>query len=131
MKSTLKSAGAIVAGLVTVGGLSTLTDLALAAVGFFPPITTGTFLPWMFALALFYRVLYAVLGGAVSAALAPRWPMRHAIVLGILGTIAGVGGVVAGWGLGDMWYPVGIAVTAFPAVYLGGYLFNRRGTAKQ
>jgi len=122
---TLKSAGAVAAGLIIVGGLSTATDFVLAAIGFFPSVTTGTFAPWMLGVALAYRIAYTVLGGYVTAVLAPRWPMRHVIVLGILGTIAGVAGVVAGWSLGNLWYPVAIVLTGFPSVWVGGYLRTR------
>jgi hypothetical protein len=123
----LKTVGTIVAGIVTVAGLSILTDLVLAAAGLFSPATTESFATWMLVVALCYRTLYAVLGGAVAAALAPRQSMRHVIVLGFLGTLAAMIGVVVGWDYGNVWYPIGIAVTAFPAVYLGGYLRTRGG----
>ena len=122
MKSTAKSAGAIIAGLLTVGVLSTATDFALAALGVFPPITDGTFAPWMLGVALAYRMAYTVLGGYVAARLAPRFPMRHAITLGIVGTIAGMAGIAAGWDMPHIWYPILIAVTGFPCTWLGGYL---------
>jgi hypothetical protein len=51
--------------------------------------------------------------------------MRHVIVLGIIGTIAGVAGIVAGVTLGHVWYPVAVAVTGFPAVWFGGWLYAK------
>jgi hypothetical protein len=128
--NTLKSAGAVVAGLITVAGLSTATDFALAAVGVFPSIVSGTFTPWMYCVAVAYRIAFCILGGYVTAKLAPRWPMRHVIVLGIIGTIAGVAGIVAGVSLGHVWYPVAVAVTGFPAVWFGGYLFTKKMSAQ-
>jgi hypothetical protein len=124
--NTLKSAGAIIAGLATVAALSTATDFLLAAVGVFPSITTGEFTTWMYCVALLYRIAYCILGGYITAWLAPRWPMRHVITLAIIGTIAGVAGIVAGISMGHVWYPVTVAVTGFAAVWAGGSLRTKR-----
>jgi hypothetical protein len=35
-----------------------------------------------YLLALVYRTVYGILGGYVTARLAPRAPMRHALILG-------------------------------------------------
>ncbi len=125
-KSIFKSIGAVVAGFLTVALLSVATDYALEAVGIFPPIGDGLFVTWMLALALFYRSVYAVAGGYVTAKLAPRNPSRHVMVLAILGTIGGVVGVFAGWNLSAHWYPIALAVTAYPLVWAGGKLAAHR-----
>jgi hypothetical protein len=54
--------------------------------------------------------------------------MRHVIILAVIGTLGGITGVMATWdlNLGPRWYPIALAVTAFPAVWLGGWLFERR-----
>jgi hypothetical protein len=48
--------------------------------------------------------------------------MRHAIILGVVGTILGLVGVVVSWGkgLGPTWYPIAIAVLAIPQCWAGG-----------
>ncbi len=123
MKSTLKSIGAVFAGFVTVVILSVATDSALEAADIFPPISSaGLFVTWMLALALFYRTVYTVLGGYVTARLAPSNPMRHVMILGIIGTVAGTLGAIAGWNLSQHWYPIALAVLAYPSVWLGGKL---------
>jgi hypothetical protein len=122
MKNTLKSIGAVVAGFVTVVILSLLTDTILEQVGIFPPIGTGLFVTWMLVLAFIYRSVYAVVGGYVTAALAPDRPMHHVTILGILGIIGGTLGVIAGWDLSAHWYPIALAVTAFPLTWWGGKL---------
>lgn len=120
MNKALKNVGAVVAGFLVVVVLSVVTDAILEALGVFPGGTLGT---GLLALAFLYRSLYTVLGGYVTACLSPL-PSRknNVIALGILGTLGGIMGVVAGWNLSEHWYPIALAVTAFPFVWLGGKL---------
>jgi hypothetical protein len=118
----LKSIGAILAGFLVVFVLSTLTDFALEALGVLPPATEGLFVTWMLVLALAYRIVYTVLGGYVTARLAPRNPQYHVHVLGIVGTIAGCVGIYVGWNMSDHWYPIALAVTAYACCWYGGQL---------
>lgn len=124
-----RSIGAVVAGFATVFILSVATDGVMHATGIFPklgePMSNG-----LFGLALAYRIVFTVLGGYVTAALAPRRPMKHAVVLAALGQVGGLLGIVAwmngGPELGPLWYPVAIAVTAIPSILAGARL--RGGT---
>ena len=78
----------------------------------------------LYLLALSYRIFYTVLGGFITARLSPRAPLRHVIVLGIIGLIAGSAGVVVAMTMADLgptWYPIAIAVTAYPCTWLGGW----------
>ena len=119
----LKSIGAVAAGFATVFILSILTDTLLENAGAFPPQSEqGLFITWMLVLAFAYRSVYAIVGGYVTAILAPDKPMRLVVILGIIGTIGGIAGVVVGWNLSHHWYPIALAVTAFPLVWLGGKL---------
>ncbi len=120
--NTIKSIFAVIAGFLTVALLSTITDTLLEKVGVFPSLTTGSFSTGLLALALLYRSIYAVVGGYVVARLAPSNAQRHVIILGILGIIGGVIGVIFGWNLSAHWYPIALAVTAFPLVWFGGKL---------
>lgn len=125
----IKSIIAVVAGFLTVVVLSTVTDKVLELSGIFPPPTNGLFVPWMLALALVYRTFYTILGGYVTALLAPQNAMKHVWILAILGQIGGIMGVIAGWNLSAHWYPIALAVLAIPSVWLGGYLKTRQGSA--
>lgn len=125
MKQTFKSVGAVVAGFLTVVVLSVVTDLVMERAGIFSPPTEGLFVTWMLALALAYRTAYTVLGGYVAARLAPTNAMKHVCVLGVIGTIAGVLGVVAGWNLSQHWYPIALAVLAYPSVWVGGQISKK------
>jgi len=121
-KTTLKSIGAILAGFITVLILSIGTDSVLESVGVFPPPVQGLFTTWMLMLALVYRCAYTVLGGYVTASLAPDRPMRHAITLGIIGIIAATLGAIAGWNLSQHWYPIALIITGLPCTWLGAKL---------
>ena len=120
--NVLKSIASVIAGFLTVVVLSIATDMILEGAGIFPPATEGLFVTWMLALALFYRTVYTVAGGYVTAKLAPQNPMKHVMILGVIGTLAGIGGIVAGWNLSQHWYPIALAVLAYPSVCLGGKL---------
>ena len=123
--TALRSIGAVLAGFVTVAVLSIAADALLEAVGIFPPPSEGLFVTWMLALALLYRCAFTVLGGYVNARLAPTAPVRHAIILGIIGTVAAIIGTIVGWDLSAHWYPLALAVTGLPCTWLGGKLGSR------
>jgi hypothetical protein len=123
MPKALKSILAVVAGFIVIAALSIITDTILEAVRVFPPLTEKS-ADWMLVLALVYRCFYSILGGYVVARLAPSKPMKHVIILIILGTIVGTLGAVANWdkSLGQEWYPVLLVVLSIPAVWWGGKL---------
>ena len=82
-------------------------------------------------LALSYRLAFGVLAGYLVARLAPRAPMRHAAILGIialvLSTLGAIGSITQ-YDLGPDWYPIAIVVTAFPCIWVGAALRTRRWT---
>jgi len=122
-KTTLKSIGAVVAGFAVVAVLSVATDAILESLGILPPQTDpGAYMPWMLSLALLYRSLYTVVGGYVTAWLAPTNAQQHIYALMVLGGIGGVAGAISGWSLGNHWYPVTLAITGPLFVWLGGKL---------
>jgi hypothetical protein len=49
----------------------------------------------------------------------------HIAALGIIGTIGGIVGIVVGWEYGNQWYPIALAVLAYPSVWFGGTLAKR------
>ena len=126
----LKSIGAVVAGFITVVALSIGTDTVLEALGIFPPISEGLFVTWMLVVALVYRSVYTIAGGYVTAKLSPEKPMKHVVVLGLIGTVAGIAGVIAGWNLSQHWYPIAIAASGFLLTWPGGKLHEDRSASK-
>ena len=119
-----KSILAIFTGFVAVVILSTVTDKILESTGIFPPLSEPlAYTPSMLAVALVYRCIFTVVGGYVTARLAPDRPMRHAIILGSVGIAAGTIGVVYAWDVSpEHWYPIALVITALPCTWLGGKL---------
>jgi Co/Zn/Cd efflux system component len=122
-----KSVWAVVAGVLFIVVVSTLVDIVLHALRVFPPMNQ----PINDSLALLatsYRVVISVAGAWLTARLAPEQPLKHAMILGILGTFLGLVGVVATWntGLGPRWYPILLAVLAIPQCWVGGKLYEMR-----
>ncbi|MFN2565538.1 MAG: hypothetical protein ABR499_11100 [Gemmatimonadaceae bacterium] len=127
-RRTLRSIGAVVAGLLAVVVLSVGTDQLLHSTGVYPP-WGQTMADSLFLLATAYRVIYGVAGGYVTAHLAPDRPIRHAVVLGVVGVVASVAGAVATWNepaYGPKWYPIALGLIALPTSWLGAHWHQSR-----
>src|SRR5262245_54706962 len=126
----LRSAAAVLLGLIVVFVLSLGTDQILHMLDVYPPWSepmndTGDNL-----LALAYRIVYGVLGSYIAAKFAPRSPMRHAMALGIIGLVLSIAGAIASisLNLGPSWYPIALVLTALPCAWLGGVLHRKTQT---
>ena len=125
----VRSTAAVFVGFISVAVLSLGTDQVLHVLNVYPPWGEPMYDPGLNLLALSYRILYAVVGGYITASLAPHLPMRHVLVVGILGFIAGSAGAFTAISMADLgpnWYPIALALTAFPCVWLGGVLYSVR-----
>ena len=119
---------AVVANVV----LSLATDQLFHVLAVYPRWGVPMYEPGLNALALSYRIVYGVLGGAIVSRLAPRAPMRHAMILGIIGTVVATLGAVVTitrYDLGPSWYPIALAVVALPTTWLGAKWEERRRSA--
>jgi hypothetical protein len=122
-----QSIWAVTARVLVIVIVTTLVDIALHAIGVFPPL--GQPIDNTLALlATFYRIVISIGGAWLTARLAPDQPMKHALILGVVGTVLGLVGVVATWnrGLGPAWYPIALAVLAIPQCWAGGRLYVMR-----
>ena len=126
-KNTVKSIGAVLVGFITVFVLSVATDFILEKLGIFPPANEPeAYTAWMLMLALIYRSIYSVAGFYLTAKLAPGAPMRHAIILGIIGTVFAALGAIANWDRSANWYPILLVLVTLPCAWLGGRLVETR-----
>jgi hypothetical protein len=125
---SLAQHGAVLLGFFVVALLSLGTDEILHLLKVYPPWAQPMHDPRLNLLALSYRLVYAVIGSYIAARFAPRNPMRHAMVLGVVGFILSVPGVVfiiTHRELGPVWYPVALMITALPCAWLGGLLYQK------
>ena len=121
----IRRIGAVLAGLLFVIIVTTLTDLFMHATGIFPVLGL-VMSDSLFLVALAYRIIYGIAGGYITARLAPDRPALHALVLGIIGCLLAILGTVATWNsgpeLGPKWYPLSLVVIAIPSTWIGGKL---------
>lgn len=124
-----KSVAAVLAGLVAIVVTHTGSDAILHAVSVYPP-AGQVMSDALFALALGYRLLFSVLGCGLTARLAPGRPLRHALLLGGIGTLGSLAGLLAtlrsGSELGPVWYPLALVLTALPCAWLGAQLLGAK-----
>jgi hypothetical protein len=125
----LRSVGAVIAGFAAVFVLSIAGDAVLHATGVYPP-PGRVMSSALFGLALAYRTVFTILGGLITARLAPARPVRHAVILGAIGTLAALAGLFGTWNrgaeFGPRWYPMALVLLAVPCTWLGGRLLRRR-----
>ena len=131
-RSTLKSILAVFVGMLVVIILSLGTDASLHATGIYPPwfqpMAEGL---WILALA--YRIVYGIIGGYLTAWMAPNRPVAHAVILGLVGELLSIIGVAMNWNkgpeFGPKWFSIALVVIALPCSWLGGVLRARKASA--
>jgi hypothetical protein len=121
------SVWAVLAGILVAIVVTTMVDIGLHAAGVYPPLGE----PISHAQALLatgYRVVIGIAAAWLTAWLAPRNPMKHAMILGGLGMVVALAGVVLTWNqdLGPRWYPIALVVLALPQSWAGATLFLRQ-----
>ena len=121
-----RSIVAIVVGFVVIALLSVGTDHALRALlpGYFVGGRTDSVM--VLVLVLLYVGFYATFGCWLAARLAPNRPMRHAIVLGLLGLAFNVMGTIAAWDTAPRWYHLTALVLVMLWAWLGGHIRERQ-----
>src|ERR1051325_1649735 len=119
MSSKFRSVGSVFGGLAAVFLITTVTDVILHAIGLFPP-WTQRMADALFLVALAYRVVYGIVGGYLTARLAPQRPVTHALALGIAGLALSVAGAIVNVThpeMGPLWYPLVLILVAIPTAW--------------
>lgn len=119
-KETLKSIGAVIAGFAALVILSIITDSILEKTGIMKTEPFDENPVWLIAIIVLYRTVFNTLGCYLTARLAPGKPMKHAIILGIIGVVLTIVGLIAMWDVPPRWYPISLIVLTLPAAWLGG-----------
>jgi hypothetical protein len=126
-KSILRSLGAVIAGFAawTVLWLASNKVATLAAPDAFDEngltASSGILLAFLVA-----SVVYSILAGWVTAAVAGRSEIGHAVALGIVQTIVGVGVQMSYWDAMPLWYHLPFLALLLPGNVLGGWIRQSR-----
>jgi hypothetical protein len=126
-KNTLKSIGAVLAGLIFIVITHTGTDAILEGTGVLPKghLNVGA---GLILLVILYRTIFSIAGCYLTAKLAPRNPMTHSLILGGIGTVLSAAGAIAtaDMNIGPTWYGWSLVVIALPIAWLAGKLYLAR-----
>ena len=121
----MKSTGSVFGGLIFIFITHTGTDAILESLGILPlgNLFVGA---GLILVVIGYRAVFSLLGCYLTAMLAPQKPMKHAMVLGVIGfVLSTVGAIVnANMKLGPDWYAWTLAAIALPMAWLGGRLYQ-------
>jgi hypothetical protein len=120
--SIVRSILAVVAGFVVIGALAFGTGAALTAAGVFPPATEPVNDIGLVLFETAYVAVYAIFGCWLAAFLAPARPMRHALILGVLGLAFNLSMAAATWELRPAWSILLNLALVMPYAWIGGRL---------
>lgn len=127
MKNTLKSIGSVLAGLIFIFITHTGTDAVLESSGVLPSghlfVGTGLIL-----FVLGYRAVFSLLGCYLTARLAPRNPLKHALILGVIGLLLSTAGAIVNMKMkmGPDWYAWTLVVISLPIAWIAGRLYEAK-----
>lgn len=118
---------AIVVGYLLIGFLSVGADVVMHGVRpeVYGPDGRLDHLPTLLVTIL-YVALFAILGCYVTARLAPRNPMKHALILGALGVVTQVGMWSIAWNTVPAWFHIVSLVLVMPYAWIGGRIRERQ-----
>src|SRR6185312_6529952 len=102
--------------------LSIGTDMVLEKAGYMQIEPFSFNSNGIIALVLICRTVYFILGGYLTAGLAPTRPMLHVMIIGIVGLLMNIAGAISLWNNVPHWFPVSIILLSYAGVWLGGKL---------
>lgn len=123
MKSFLRSAGAVIAGFATWTVLWLASNAGAAAA--MPDAYDDKGLTTHSGILLFFlvaSVVYSILAGWVTGAVAKGREIAHTVALGVIQTIVGVGVQMAYWDAMPLWYHIPFLALLLPGNVLGGWI---------
>ena len=131
MKPTIwRSIGAVLAGFFMGAILSIAADQIFERMGIMNMASFKSNPWWIILLVIVYRFIFNVTGCYITARLAPDKPMKHAMVIGVVGTFLGIIGSVIMWDQAVAWYNIAIIVISIPSAWIGATLFIIQKTSK-
>ena len=127
MPPVARSVVAVVVGFLVIGMLAIGTDAIVKAAvpGVFGQDDRVDSVPWLLIIQL-YVFVYAAFGCWLAARMAPNRPMRHALILGVLGLAFNIAGTIALWDRMPAWYHILALALVMPAAWVGGRIRERQ-----
>ncbi len=120
---TLKSIGAVLAGFVTGAVLSVGADFLMEQTNMMSMENFKQSSAAVLCTVILYRFVFNVAGCYLTARLAPDKPMKHALIIGVIGTVLSILGTIAMWDLAIPAYNLTIIFMSLPSAWLGAKLF--------
>jgi len=129
MRELFKSARAVFAGVLVNFIVAMPIDAVMHDTGVFPS-DAAAMTDGLYAVALSYRFVAALMGGYVTAFMAPSNPRRHARYLAGVGMVLSSTGAYLMWDVGHHWYPLALVVMSMPCSLAGASVLqsSRRQT---
>lgn len=122
-KTILMSIGAIIAGFTVGAILSVGTDFLLDKLAIMSMENFKQNSVMIICFVILYRFVFNVIGCYLTAKLSPKNPMKHVIIIGIIGTVLSILGSVAMWDKAGAFYNIAIILISLPSAWLGGKLY--------
>ena len=122
----LHSVWAVVAGFLVIVVFSIMADTVMRAMHVFPAFGGPPMPEPLFAIALGYRLVIAIVGCWFTTMLAPDHQMRHALALGALGVVVSTAGAIAMWKAGPPWYSLALIGISLPCAWIAARLAGAR-----
>lgn len=129
-KSIWKSIGAVMAGFLLGAVLSIGADIVFSSAGLMNMENFKDTSPGIIFVVIVYRFIFNVCGCYLTAKLAPNKPMKHALIIGVIGTIVAILGSAAMWDQAVAWYNISVILISIPSAWLGAKLFMMRNPEK-
>ena len=123
----LRSIVAIVVGFLFIGALAFGTDYLVRSgvPGVYDAAGRMESVPWLL-ITLAYVFVFATAGCWLAAYIAGRQPMKHALILGVLGLVFNIAGTASMWNTAPAWYHIVALLLVMPAAWLGGRIRERQ-----
>jgi hypothetical protein len=125
-KTIFRSVGAILAGFALGAILSIGADFLMDKIGIMSMDKFNQTPLYIICIVVLYRFLFNVIGCYLTAKLAPNKPMKHVVIIGIIGTVLSILGSFAMWNKAIPFYNIAIILISLPSAWLGGQLFLKK-----
>jgi uncharacterized BrkB/YihY/UPF0761 family membrane protein len=122
----LKSVVALLAGFILGAVLSIATDALMEKLGVFSMADFKNTSMGILIIVILYRFMFNAIGCYLTAKLAPNNPMRHVMIIGVVGTVLSVSGTVVMWEKAIPFYNIAIILISFPSAWIGGKIYVRK-----